>query len=549
MATVDAEPDSSDRHRRCRGVLFDVDGTLYEPGLLRGIVGLHLAASFLAHPVRTYRDLHAILSYRKAQEDLRDGQPGKMDPDAQLLVASRTSGIPPEQLRDSIGRWMERLPLRFLNLCTRRDLAYLIRTWDSLGVPMGVYSDYPAAEKLRALGIASHFRAAMCSTDDMIGRLKPATDGFLAGAEALGLPVQNVAYIGDRGNVDGKGATDAGMAFIDCGKGSPLLRPAGRSSAQLRSLDAALQDHYAPADAPCCWVCGSRESRLAKRSTVEGPVEANSMRITDSTYGQTASLQKCARCGFVFAHPLPHARLVELYENMDDPAYEETAAGRQLQMRRLLERAIELHPAAKSLLDVGAGTGLLVAEARDQGLQAEGVEPSRWCVETAARTRDVHLHQGTLEDHADQLGRYDLVMLVDIVEHVDSPMTLLRGAMKVLAPGGRIVIVTPDVSSPLARMMGRRWWHYRLAHVGYFDKASTLHALKLAGLRAVDVEYVGWRFPLAYLLERLQRYLPIPPFSTLLRKAATSSWAQQHEINLNLYDSRMFVAARIGDDT
>ena len=62
--------------------------------------------------------------------------------------------------------------------------------------------------------------------------------------------------------------------------------------------------------------------------------------------------------------------------------------------------------------------------------------------------------------------------LVDVIEHVADPLALLRGARDYVAPGGLVLLVTPDVDSVAARLFGKRWWHLRLAHVGYFNRRS-----------------------------------------------------------------------------
>ena len=80
-----------------------------------------------------------------------------------------------------------------------------------------------------------------------------------------------------------------------------------------------------------------------------------------------------------------------------------------------------------------------------------------------------------------------------------------------------MLIVTPDVSSPLARLMGRRWWHCRVAHVCYFDRRSMAAALARAGLVPVGQRWVGWRFPLPYLLERVGRLVPVPPVPAAMK--------------------------------
>ena len=60
---------------------------------------------------------------------------------------------------------------------------------------------------------------------------------------------------------------------------------------------------------------------------------------------------------------------------------------------------------------------------------------------------------------------------------------LLEHARQLLAPGGALLVVTPDFGSVARLLLRKRWWHFRLAHVGYFDARSLNQACTRARLR------------------------------------------------------------------
>ena len=292
-----------------------------------------------------------------------------------------------------------------------------------------------------------------------------------------------------------------------------------------------------------CWICGGASTRRFRPSTIRHRVDATSVRITDSNYGQTAALSECRACGFVFADPVPHPDVLDLYRHMEDQPYQDSSFTRRAQMRTLLDLVSARRPRARTLLDIGAGTGLMVAEARARGFDAHGIEPSRWCVETAAAVNGVDLLCGTVQEQMDRLGRYDIVTLVDVVEHTTDPLGMIRDAAALLSPGGALLIVTPDIGSLAARLMGRWWWHYRVAHVGYFNRSSIGRALQEARLTLEADTSATWRFSTSYLAERLVRYIPVFPISTILRRLARSPRLGRYEIGVNLRDSRAFIAS------
>ena len=70
------------------------------------------------------------------------------------------------------------------------------------------------------------------------------------------------------------------------------------------------------------------------------------------------------------------------------------------------------------------------------------------------------------------------------------------------------VIITPDVSSIMAKILGWNWWHYRMAHIGYFDKKTISNCLDLSGFKILKVSRPSWYFPLDYLIMRVNQYFP-----------------------------------------
>jgi hypothetical protein len=121
---------------------------------------------------------------------------------------------------------------------------------------------------------------------------------------------------------------------------------------------------------------------------------------------------------------------------------------------------------------------------------------------------------------------------------------LLRECGKALQRDGLLTVVTPDISSAVARIMGHRWWHLRLAHVGYFDRHSMAAAAKNAGLEIVSTNRAVWSFPVSYLAERLAVYLPIGAANRWAARTRLLGPLYRSVIHLNLHDSTVFFLRR-----
>jgi FMN phosphatase YigB (HAD superfamily) len=106
---------------------------------------------------------------------------------------------------------MEDAPLDLLRPAIRVDLAGFLRAARGMGLRLAVWSDYPAARKLEALGLAEYFDIVVCAQDSAVRRFKPDPRGMEVLLERLSLSADEIIYIGDRPEVDGVAAMRAGV--------------------------------------------------------------------------------------------------------------------------------------------------------------------------------------------------------------------------------------------------------------------------------------------------------------------------------------------------
>lgn len=282
-----------------------------------------------------------------------------------------------------------------------------------------------------------------------------------------------------------------------------------------------------------CPACGGTGIRPWRKGTFDATrLDASSVKITDSGYGLVWDLGRCPACGHIFADPSPAPELVDrLYGELEDPLYDAEAGGRGRNFVRVLRFLEKTRPEKGRLLDVGAATGILMDLARGRGWTVEGVEPSAWAVRTARERYGLEIREGVLETAALPAAAYDAVTMVDVIEHTARPGDAVARAAEVLKPGGILCVVTPDVRSAAARLAGRRWWHFRPAHLSYFSRRSLDALLARAGFRVFARRRYAWTFSAHYLASRL------PATRPLLRGRRTASLLRRISIKLALGDS------------
>lgn len=147
-------------------------------------------------------------------------------------------------------------------------------------------------------------------------------------------------------------------------------------------------------------------------------------------------------------------------------------------------------------LDIGCGRGDLLRRIRDEWSPSGlwGIDPIDWLADDLRA--DVNFTAVAAELAVD-LPLVDRVMMVEVIEHLEAPWSALRAAARLLAPGGWIVISTPN----LARLRNRLELAVRgqltsfrpdnEAHISPAPPHVTRRILTAEGLRTEEPRYAG----------------------------------------------------------
>ncbi len=256
---------------------------------------------------------------------------------------------------------------------------------------------------------------------------------------------------------------------------------------------------------------------------------ADHFRITDNAYGSLWSFSRCRNCQFVFSNPtLGKSDIIQFYANLEDSEYSDETEGRSKNFKSILKQLEKFDKPDKTLLDIGAASGIFLNLAQDFEYQSDGIEPSEYLVSIAKREFGIELFQGTI-DTFPATKRYSVITLLDILEHLVDPVEFFNQLDPMIKTGGILVIVTPDVDSMTARFFKKKWWHYRIAHINFFNLHSLQFLLEKHGYEIIKKRRYAWNFSLYYLLTRI--------FPGLKKRRIIQKISKKMNIKLQLFDS------------
>lgn len=257
-----------------------------------------------------------------------------------------------------------------------------------------------------------------------------------------------------------------------------------------------------------CNLCGSDQWTVRFPNTLptkDGVIDVDAFRCTSPGYGEHTQIVTCNRCGYVYSNPRwDDSGLLSAYEAVEDSVYVVEGDGRRLTFRKHLAEIEKLVGPSdgRTLLDVGAYTGLFVQVAQERGWVATGIEPSSWAAAVAQRD-GFDVLEGTLDAPALADRQFDVVTMWDVIEHVADPKGELEKAFAKLTPGGLLVVHTMDIDSRLAKVMGKRWPWLMAMHVHYFSKRTLQQMLEQVGYEVITIKPEGRYLRLGYVATRV----------------------------------------------
>ncbi len=156
------------------------------------------------------------------------------------------------------------------------------------------------------------------------------------------------------------------------------------------------------------------------------------------------------------------------------------------------------------VLDVGAGTGGVLARLRDHGVEVHGTTASRTAADAAARRHGLTLHVAT--DLPADLATlpFDAITYWHVFEHLEDPAAHAAAWPGMLADAGFLVIEVPNVDSIGARLCRRSWLGSDpVHHVNMMSRAEIATLLARHGLRIERAEGFSLKFTYVFLWSAL----------------------------------------------
>jgi FMN phosphatase YigB (HAD superfamily) len=191
-------------------VIFDVDGTLYNQPLLRLRMLLSLVLYYSVH-FGSLNELKVLKVFRIQREKIAF-QNENFPIDQQYKRCAGLTNTAENKVKKIVQKWIHNIPLSYISKYKFKNIDNLLSKMREKGIIVCVYSDYFADDKIKKLRLT--FDHVFSSEQIEINKIKPSPDGLNYIVSKLGAKKEKALMIGDRKDIDGLCAKNAGIDFL-----------------------------------------------------------------------------------------------------------------------------------------------------------------------------------------------------------------------------------------------------------------------------------------------------------------------------------------------
>ena len=257
----------------------------------------------------------------------------------------------------------------------------------------------------------------------------------------------------------------------------------------------------------------------------------------------------CMDCGFIFMNPPLTGETIKSFYT--EQYYSGKANYSYIDERRIWKfssyvwdkRINVIHRYIKNgnFLDVGSSFGGLM-ESAGKYFSPYGIEISDYSASYSREKFGDRIHHGTLEDHPFSRGFFSVITMIELIEHLENPLSAIRECYSLLAEKGLLVIQTANMDGNQAKSLADRYEYFMPGHLSYFTMSSLTAALRKTGFRRIKVFYPVEFGLLPKLLKSRGSFTKLSDYRSWYRIAEYHTLGRVHWRNFALKSSMVIYA-------
>jgi 2-polyprenyl-3-methyl-5-hydroxy-6-metoxy-1,4-benzoquinol methylase len=223
-----------------------------------------------------------------------------------------------------------------------------------------------------------------------------------------------------------------------------------------------------------CNICGSTETKSIDGYTI-------------------VPLQQCPKCSGISTIQRPTEKeLTSFYQ--DELTRSNYFSPITVKRYHTLLDSLEKYRSTNKILDIGAGQGYFLEIAKERGWEVYGTEFSSDCI-IHSKKNGIDLHQGNLKGANFSNEQFDVVVCIEVIEHLINPKETTDEMHRILRKGGAVYITTPNFNAIHRYRLKEQYDVITYpTHLSYFTRKSIKNLFQNSGLSSKRIWTTGYSF-------------------------------------------------------
>ena len=253
------------------------------------------------------------------------------------------------------------------------------------------------------------------------------------------------------------------------------------------------------------------------------------------------TLYKCKLCSLVFSEHIG-VKFEDNYKDVVDYAYLNQFKFKKTSFTLFLEKIKNHLNKNCTVLEIGAYYGVLGKLIQPLVKEYTGLELSKHASDYSKNNSNLNIINQSIEEYSKNNKKYDIIIMTDVIEHLDKPFELLSLIEKSLNKNGKLILSTFNFDSLFSKIMGKNYPWIIPMHKYYFSNTTLKNALTESKLELFDIQNDTRIISLEYLLQKFN--ILAPSFNFIFNFFLKFNFIKKIQIRINLFDLKIYFAVK-----
>ena len=254
------------------------------------------------------------------------------------------------------------------------------------------------------------------------------------------------------------------------------------------------------------------------------------------------SIFKCNKCNLIFSEHI-NKNFEDNYSNVEDETYISQIEFKTKYFQLFFRKIKKYLNQNSNVLEIGSYYGVLGNIIKSNVKSYIGLELSKHAAEYSKNKFDLNIANESTGTFLNKNKNFDVIIMSDVIEHLDNPFEILQLIEKNLNPNGILIFSTFNMNSITPKIMGKRYHWIMPMHKYYFSNDTLKYFLNKYNLNLFKTKTDTRLISLEYLLNKM--VIIMPKIDFIFKFLLKFNFLRKLTIKINLLDLNIYFVKKL----